>query len=1095
MLELILGRAGSGKTNLIYERVNADISEGRPGNILIVPEQFSHDAEREMARVCTDDACLYAEVLSFTRLAGRVFAEVGGLAARLMDKGGRTLAMSRAVTECAPQLRLYSLLSGKADFLSELISGYDELRSAGADVGRLREAAEMADGRLRMKLEDLVLIFESYERIKELSGLDPRDRLELLRAGIGRSSVGAVGHIYVDGFTDFTVQEQNIIKELLKKGADITVTLGTPSLDTEVQAFRLPASTGLALVAAANRLGSDVSINALTAGSSRPAELRFLEEKLMDYSDGAFPEKTGRITVASPSNPAEECVYAAAKAIELVRKGARYRDIAIVSPAWQSYASVSGGIFEKFGLPVNSSDRAEIVNKPVLAFITGALDIVTSDFEWNAVLRYIKTGLADITDEEADLLENYLIKWPLRGMGRWTRGDWKMHPEGYKDSMNEEEAERLRKINAAREKVAAPLWRLARSLAEQETAAGKTIAIYDFMEDSGFYGRLEEKVSSLKSAGKLRLADEYSQLWDILTGALGQLHDIVSDTPMGTEELSSLIKLVFSQYDVATIPSSADAVGVGDMKRMRGRGIKHLIVLGATDTALPSVRDDADIFSEDERLALRNIGIELPDPEDDMLSRELGLIYSSFTMPSETLTLCWPNGARPSYIVTRIMMLFDLSPERPGEELWLAARRPALELAARAGNGGEYPRLARAYFDGAPEAAKALRILDSAAQMPRGRLSHLTAERLFGKQIKVSASKIDKFYSCKFMYFLQYGLKLKPRREAALDAPESGTFIHYILEKVVGEAHDRGGFREVSDEFLKERAEFWSGEYAREHLGGLEDKTGRFRYLFSRLSDDAGRIVLATANELRASDFEPLDFELHFGRGDGLPAPTTANGVRLEGSVDRVDGWVHKGKLYLRVVDYKTGKKSFELSDVYNGLNLQMLIYLFTLEKDGKSYYNHEIVPAGVLYSPARDNIVPVSSNLDGEELEIQRRKENKHSGLYLDDPELLDAMDHTENHVYLNINSKHRENNLATAEKLGALARHVSMLVSAMGDELRNGSIAADPYYRSQQDVACTYCDYFGACHFGANRDESFRNISGLKSPAIWTKLMEEAK
>ena len=1106
MLTLLLGRAGSGKTAEILRRLSENVEKGVPGNIYIVPEQYSHDAEREMAEVCPDDACLYAEVLSFSRLEGRVFSEVGGLREKTLDKGGRLLSMMRAVTESAPYLKVYSLGSSKPDYLKSLISTYDELRSAEITVPELFAASKKVDSPTGEKLKDLSLIFESYERVKEQSGLDPRDRLSRLASGIAESSVGNSGEIFIDGFTDFTAQELRVIDELIKKGASITVSLTTADLMSEEPMFALPAKTGRTLMALASKRGVKCETQKLRAQNSAKApELTYLEKNITGYGKEKYDGKCEAVSLYRGAEIYDELSLAAARTKELVRAGARYRQIAIVSPDWNKYASGARGILGKYSIPFNSSDKEDILNKPLIAFVLSALEVVITNWDRESVCRYIKTGLAGITADERDLLENYLIKWNVRGSSMWQRAEgWKMHPDGYSDNMSDEARERLQIVNSARLAVCGPLAFLEKALAA-ETGAGKAEAVYDFLEQAGIYGKTEEKVRELEAKGKLKSADELSQLWSIVTDALEQFSDIVGDKPMDNEEFSRLLRLLLGEYDVSTIPSSIDAVGVGDMSRMRGRGIKHLIIVGATDASMPSFRESGELFSEREKTELRNAGLGLPDSRDDDLSRELGLIYSALTMPSDSLTMSFPETTRKSYMVTRISEMFGIQEKDIDNSVFLYAREPALELAASAVSMDKNSLAARAYFSARPELKTELEKLQLAAKMPRGRLSRMAAEKLYGRNVTLSASRLDKFYSCRYSYFLKYGLRLKRRDPAGLDAPETGTFIHFVLEKTFSAAKEKGGVNSVSDDELRSLARGFCQEYALVKLGGLEDKTGRFKYLFSRLCDDAERIVLNMARELRSSSFSPLSFELRFGGDGGELPPIEVDGdggkTRLIGVADRVDGWIHNDKLYIRVIDYKTGKKSFRLSDILYGMGMQMLIYLFALKDEGEELYKKEIVPAGVLYAPARDAITPVSgSDISDEELEAEKLKKSIRSGLLLNDPEVIDAMENGTKHKYIPVKLSKEGlpsgDSLAGAEELGALARHVFMLISGMGNELRQGELSADPYFRSQLDNACVYCDYFGACHFRSAGDEDRpRYVSRVKTPEAWEKIMRNRK
>ena len=1100
-MKLILGRAGSGKTSRILELINERVSQHLAGNIYIVPEQYSHDAERELAESCPPEGPLYAEVLSFTRLSARISAEIGGLADRMIDKGGKTLAMSRALYTASPMLNVYSLGKNKSDFLGSLIETYEELRSYCISPGDLARVSPEAEGELKEKLFELSIIFENYESIKEQSGLDSGDRLQRLAEGIAESSLGQGYACFLDGFTDFTAQELEIIDELMHCGCQVTVSLSADDMLEPSMALSLGVSTARRLMTMASARGQKCEIEFLEPREKdRDPALRYMEQVLLDRTNSPYEGPNAPISVVAAANAYEECCAAAGRVLELVQKGARFRDIAVVSSQWEEYAALAAGAFEKFGIPVNTTEKEGILTKPVLCYLTSALEIITEGWSYDSVMRFLKTGLTGVSDDDRDIFENYILKWNIRGIGAYTGENWKMPPGGFSEHVSQEDICALERINKVRVSFSEPLAAFDRAFKEANTAFLRICSIYDFMESTDLYNLLRRKVEELETQGLLRQADEYSQLWDILLGALEESAAILGDAELEPEELVRLISLVLEQFDVATIPSSQDAVGCGDMSRMRGRGIRHLIVLGATDTALPKNTERHDLIGEEDRRTLKGLGLELPDRRDDSLARELGLVYSSLTMPKDSLMLTYPVQSRRSYVVTRLMSVFSLDEKPLDRTAFISAREPALELAASGGNE-RWALAARRYFEESPEGKASLAKLENAAKMPRGRLTRMTAERLYGREINISASRLDKFYSCRYSYFLKYGLKLNRRDKAGLDAPETGTFIHYVLEKTAGQVHDLGGFKEVGDSELLELSRKYCREYADIKLGGLEGKTGRFKYLFRRLSEDAGKIVLTLAEEMRRSSFEPLAFELSFAKNGDLPPVELAGeegSVRINGIADRVDGWVHRGKLYLRVVDYKTGKKSFKLSDVSCGMGLQMLIYLFALQKEGGEKYGMDIVPAGVIYAPARDEVIAADHRLTDEELSAERRKTQRRSGLLLDEPEVLEAMEQGEKFEFLPVKLTKDKlpsgDSLASAEQLGALSRHVDMVIKRMGDELLRGSVTADPYYRGQRDMACTFCDYFGACHFRSSGEDKPRFLSHIKTAEAWKKIEEGA-
>ena len=1101
MLRIFYGKAGTGKSTAAMAEIMQAVKNGRGGYIFLVPEQYSHDAERELCAMCGDSMSMYAEVLSFTGLARRLNAELGGGAEQYLDKGGRLLCMALAADGLYSRLRVYSAARRKPELQSMLLSALDELKTACISTEMLLEAAQNSEGALADKLHDLALIQEAYGAIVANGHADPTDRLDVLAQQIAQSSIDENTHIYIDGFTDFTAQERRVIEELLIKGADTTVCLGCDDLTHGSEVFELSRITASALIRCAEEHCVEVSLRRFEPTGRKSKALEYYADKVFSYTSEVYPEEVSNISIHTAGSINAECEFAAAQAISLVREtGCRWRDIAVAVRGFDDYRLPLESAFAHYGVPLYTARKCDLMSKPLPALIAAAYEIIDGGWDADDIIDYMRTGLAGLDDDECDELENYILMWQLRG-SVWTKNeDWKLNPDGYGAEYTPEVNERLRHINMLRRTVSEPLAEFAAQTAEAQTAEGQAAALAKLLERLGLAAKLEEKTKLLNEQGRESAAQEYAQLWDIIVSALEQCAAILGETSSDRASFGRLFTLMLSKYDVGTIPAALDRVTAGDFDRMRRRNIKHLIVLGACDTRLPRAEEDTGVFTGDERKRLLEMEIDLGGVGDSELWREFSVIYNCLSLPSDSLSFCYGifDGSgkpqRAAYVVNRARAMFGLEAQfAETAQMKINAPAPALELAANALRGGTELSAASAkyYREVKPEH---MQKLYRAADMSRGSLSSNSVRRLYGDKLYLSASRIDKFASCRFAYFMQYGLKAKPRKPAAFSAPEMGIFMHYILENVASEVMQNGGFAQVSDEELESITDKYIKTYVHENLNDFKEKTKRFEYLFRRLTKDVRRVVADMAEELRSSDFVPLSFELDFGKTKELPDMKLGDGEEslvLTGIADRVDGWVHNDKLYLRVVDYKTGKKSFSLSDVWYGMGLQMLLYLFSLGENGHLLYGREIVPAGVLYIPARDVIISADENLDEIELEKKKAKEKKRSGLLLNDPEVLNAMEHGDSPKFIPVSFKNGEakgDSIASAEQLGLLAKHIEKTLVDMAAELKGGSIAADPYYRSQQVTACTNCDYREACHFSDGENgECHRNMPNLKATKVW--------
>lgn len=1116
MLNLILGRAGVGKTTAVLERLCRG-SVTRP-QVLIVPEQQSHEMERALCQTGGDRISLGAEVLSFSRLANRVFQEAGGLGEPELDGGGRLLLMYNAVKSVSSQLTVYARPSKRPAFLQALLETVDELKSCCVPPAVLITAGQETPGVEGDKLRDLGLICGEYTALAANAALDPRDRLTRAAEKLDRCHWAAGKDLWLDGFTDFTPQQREVLRRLLVQCESLTVTLTCDHLEEDEGGSGIfsPArrtANQLINLAKLERIFCKVEHLATDcAGKNRP--LLHLEKALFATQPPQPVKPEGAVELFRANTARSEVEWVASSILRLVREeGLRFRDIGVVARNYGAYRDLVESVFQRYGVPVFSSMMTDILDKPVLALVTAALDTVAGGYRYDDVFRYLKTGLTDLSEEDRDLLENYVLKWNIRG-GTWTQSKpWSRHPRGYVQNWSEEDRALLDRVDRARQLVSGPLEILRKN--ENRTGRGQAMALYSFLEQIGLPQRLGDRVDELRKLGRPALADEYRQLWEILCGGLEQCASLLDDAPMELEEFAQLFRLVLSQYDVGSIPVSLDRVTAGETTRQTGHRVKVLFLLGADDGSIPQVGLQLGLLSDEDRALLSGYGMEMNQSQRDLMYREMTTIYQLCSRPSHKLVVSWPGQGpggedrRPSFLVERLLMIYsDLKVQREEDlrgRFRLEAPLPALEQA------GRDPEV-RATLSQLPQYAQQVERLARAGRWCRGSLSHRAVDSLYGKRIPMSASRLDKFQSCHFSYFMRYGLKAEPRKPAGFTAPEYGTFVHSVLEHVLQDEMFRRQpgdeaprpFGEAEKAYLHQLTRQAVERYAREELGGLEDQTDRFRYLFRRLLRAVQAVVDNVAEELLQSKFSPISFELGFARdGDMPPVELTSNGVTISitGFVDRVDGWVNGDKLYLRVVDYKTGRKAFDLTEIWNGLGLQMLLYLFTLADRGETFYGQSVEGAGVLYLPARDAVVRGRRTMSDQEWRKALDKELVRSGMVLNDRDVLEAMEPQGEEGYRFLPLRVTKSTgaisgeaLASAEQLGKLGRHVQQVLTQICEEFARGNVAADPFWRGAEKNACRFCDYAAACHFEEGRGGDCRRWMGkLDGKAFWENIEQE--
>lgn len=1092
MVTILIGRAGAGKSQAILERMAAAHRERR--QILIVPEQYSHRAERRVCALGGNSLSLDAEVLTFTRLATRVFAQAGGLAAPTLDNGGRLLVMYLAVKEVGEGLSVYRRPSRKSAFLSGLLATLDECKSYQAAPEALARAGGELGGATGDKLRDLGLIFTAYDRLCARLGADPRDKLTRLAAALRESGWADGMDVYLDGFTDFTPQQALVLSALMERANSVTVALTCDHLleDEEGLGVFSPArKTAAYLKRLAKEAGRAVSAETVVRadGDKAPA-LVYLEANLFADSPAPWDGPSG-VTCAVPDDPRREVEWVCARILQLVRReGWRFRDVAVTARSLEDYEALIDDTFSRFGIPVFLARTQDILEKPVLSLITSALAAVSGGYRYEDMFRYLKTGLAGVEDDARDRLENYVITWDIKG-SKWTAGKpWQMHPEGYGHDMDDKAEAAVAALDSLRRAVIAPLERL--RTATGTTGRDRAMALYRFLEEIRLPETLEKRTEELTGRGELNLAEEYKQLWDILVGALETCARLLKSVEMDMEEFAKLFALTLSQYRVGAIPVALDRVTAGPCPRLGYENYKAVFFLGCDDSHLPQCTPSPGLLTDDDRSALERLGLTLAPRMEDKLCREMTIAYNACTLPTRRLFVTYPAAKegeeqRASFLFHRLTALFPDARTDVGQDPRLAAAEPALELASTS----EAVRRALAVVPGMPPR---LERLAAAGERSRGALSPAGVAALYGRRVPMSASRLDRYRSCHFYYFMQYGLGAKPRKKAEFDALEYGTFVHAVLEDTL-KHWDKSMDAEAVHALTRAAME----RYLKEKLGGLEDKSPRFAYLFRRLDEAVERVVDNVTEELRHSEFRPMAFELGFGPGKDLPpVELETDGVKLSvtGSVDRVDGWEHDGKLYLRVVDYKTGKKVFSLTDIYHGIGLQMLLYLFTLEQKGKEYFGKEVVGAGALYVPARD--LPVSGSRDMAEAD-RRKEEDKllrRKGLVLEDEAVLAAMASPETMEHFLPARVKKDGTLsgeglASLERLGKLSAHVQKVLKEVGRELAAGTVTADPYWRSATQNACADCAYAAACQFEEGQGGDCRRWSrSLRPKDFWAAL-----
>lgn len=1080
MLHLLLGKDWTANRDEILRRIAWDVRERKENRILMVPELVSHETERRLCMEAGDTASRYAEVLSFTRLARRVSDTMGSAAVECLDNGGRVVAMASAARQLSSRLKAYAAVETRPEFLTGLIDGVDEFKRCCITAQDLSRAAEETEGSLAQKLEELALLMEGYDSLCSWGKRDPRDQMTWLLEHLEQGSFAQEHVFYIDGFPDFTRQNLAILEHLIQASPSVTVSLNCDEIDSHLLSFEKAGATAQELFRCAQRAGVEVRVETVAA---RQTPLHPVREKLFQ---GAIAKGSVRGTLRTfrAESPYQACMDAAGRVMELVESGCRYRDITLVCTDMAVYQPLADLIFHRFHIPLYRSGTEEILQKSVITTVLLALDAALSGFDQRSTLHYLRSALSPLDPDTCDLVENYAIIWGIRGK-KWT-APWQNHPEGLSGVWNDTAYQSLAELNAARSLVIGPLANLQQGFRDAIDLKGQVTALYQFLEDIQLERRLTLLAQEMDDAGDNRSAQILNQLWEILMSALEQLYDVLGNTHWEAEHFTRLFRLLLSQYNVGTIPPVLDAVQMGPVSAMRCHQQKHLIVLGAEEGKLPGYSGSAGVLTDQERVTLRELGVPLTGGAMEGIQAEFAEIYGVFCGAMESVCV-YCSGEQPSFVFRRLA-------ELAGEEAQITnelgfARADALEA-------GAY--LAR--WD-AQTQAKQLQVLEGyrdtclRRDYSLGGVGKDTIRRLYGACLNLSASQIDRQAECRLSYFLKYGLRAQERKEAAVDPAEFGTYVHAVLENTARCIREMGGFHRVSLEETMEIAHRCSEEYACQRFSQIESE--RLSYLFRRNLRELDMVVQELWQELKEAEFEPVGFEVNFGGDDGLPpiaVPNKSMDALLRGFIDRVDIWERGGNGYYRVVDYKTGKKDFDYCDIFNGVGLQMLLYLFALRESGGALLGRHPIPAGVQYFPARAPYLSSDGKLDDAAAEQARQTLWKRRGLLLGEEDVLQAMepgDAPQRMCYSVKKDGSLSGDLADREQLKLLEKYVFHILAGLVEDIASGNVTPNPYTRGSSHSACAFCPYGSVCH--ENQVEGRRNYKTMTAQRFWEEIEKE--
>lgn len=1076
MLQFVLGRAGSGKTEYM-RRMLADRALAGDGRcVMLVPEQYSFETEKAMLALAGPQRANATGVYSFTRLAETVFRKEGGAAGRRLSDGGRRILMSSAIAACQDHLEVYHRAAQGGRVTDMMLTAVNEMKMCGIEPAQLFETADRLEGRgLGQKLRELGLIFETYEALVAASYLDSRDDLTRLAQALEESNFFAGCTVAVDSFEGFTVQEMRVLGQILRRAETVVVSLCTDCQGDDTGLFALVDRTHARLRRLAEDQGVGVLPPVVLTGAPRFANenLKLVEAGLFCGEEGLVSEDSEGITLFRARDVYQESEFVAASIRRLVaERGWRYRDISIICRDPRHYYGSLDVALKKRDIPCFMSQSMRVDAEPVTRFVLGAFQCVQSGFATDSLLELLKTGVSGFSAEEISDLENYAFLWKITGSG-W-REEFIRHPQGFGREFTREDGEFLQYLNALRVRLVEPLQRFA---AATRDATGEEIsqAVYNLLTDCGLEETLPAYCRELEKAGEDGAAARQVRVWELLMELLDQMHSILGDRKIPRERYCQLLREVVAAEDVSEIPQTVDQVLFGTAEQVRQSSPRAAFLIGVVQGEFPLAPHSSGVFSDSERRALLELALPLGDPLEQKALEERYLAYSVACAPSEELYISWPRSAggeerEPSELVAGIQALFPgLQPlENLPEEFFADSREAAFSyMAPRLHDPDPRAGALRMLFQGDSHYQSRMDALERAAGRGGQRVENPElARQVYGEKLFVSPTQIETFHSCHFKYFCRYGLNARERRPAEVDVMQYGTLMHYLFEQVFRLSREQ---REAwTEEDLEKVVRGHIEEYARNNMGGMELLSGRQKYRLERMARSACRLIRHVERELAQSRFAPEHFEMGLGDDRDFPPLRVETGegrvVTVGGTIDRVDVF-HRpgGGDFVRVIDYKTGKKVFKLADVLYGLNMQMLVYLAALVENGQQ------TPAGILYMPAAEPSVSAGRGEGEDSIRKRVEKQMRMNGVVLADAEIIQAMEDGAKGKFIPA-SMNRDGSLRksaspplTEEEMGVVLAYSKKLIAAMGRELTRGAAQAQPHMKGHN--ACRLCPYGPVC------------------------------
>ena len=1100
---IVYGRAGTGKSEYCYREIVQKIKEENK-ILIITPEQFSFTAEKKLMDAIDTQAVLNAEVVTLSRMAYRVINEIGGKTETNLSKCGKAMLIYSILNNNKKELKFLGKTDENVDMLDTAIT---EFKKHGISIEQLSEEIDKQDDiYLKNKLKDLSIVYNGFE--EQLSGkyIDETDLLTILAENIENTDMFKDALIYIDEFAGFTSQEYQIIEKLVQIAKQVTITICTDELhdiknpDTDIF-YSNQVTVNKLLEVAQNCNVKIEEIKLENTYRFKSIELKHLEQNLYNNKPTKYNKQLKNMQLFLAKNQYSEIEEVAKNIFKLVRdEGYRYRDISIITKNIATYSSLARAIFDKYNIPIFIDENRDLNQNIVIQYLLSILEIFIKNWSYEAVFNYIKTGFSNIDDDDIFKLEKYCLKWGIK-QNKWK----KEFAYGNYEEKDKAEIERLEQI---RKDLVNPLMNLKHKIDENKTVRGISKAIYEFLVEQQIFEKVQEKIEELNIIGQVDLANEYENSLQNIIEILDEIVLVFDEDKITIDKYNQILKIGFKNSSLTKIPGTQDQVIMGDVDRSRSHKVKAIFIIGLNDGEFPSVRKDEGFLNDSDRDILKQDGIELAKGTIDKLYEDSFNIYKAFTTAEEKLYLLYSSSdmqgkaLRPSMLINKIKKIYPMIQEQSDviekKSEILNKKTTYEELIANLSKLKEQDSIEKIWYYVYDYYKKDAEWNEKLQQSLKGlsytnipeKIEQNNIDRLYGNILVTSISKLERYRSCPFSYYLQYGLKIRPQEELKIQTLNTGTFIHEVIDEFFETVKSQGiKLEEITEEQLSEIINKIIDTKLSQNKNYIFTSTAKYRALVVRLKKIIKKALKYIIGTIVQSRFEVLGTEVEFGdKGKYKPIRLTLDdGKRIEiiGKIDRIDTAKGEDGKYLRIIDYKSSAKNIDLNEVYAGLQIQLLTYLDASCKE------EDLMPAGVLYFSMLEQMIKSNKRMEQEEIEEKIRANFKMKGLILADVKVVKLHDKNLQNgssalipAYIGKDGELSEKKTSgvTAEQFKDLQKYMYTVIKQISREILGGNIDLKPYYKDKK-TPCKYCDYKSICSFNMGGCENSYNYIDKKS------------